>query len=184
MFHGCPPLSEKHSTNPSKETCCVIWGKMQCSGCLKSSQTLRFGQKMSPGDGQRCPVCLPGWPEPRAQWAVGVMTGLGLDWAGLGSLDGSSFFQTVTHSPGREGDRPKTCLVCLGDIVSRRESQDFIFFSMFLKVMLSAGTRSGCLMWWSSRQPQLHPGYWEQGIPIAFNLTITWRCSCNTASCT
>lgn len=64
--------------------------------------------------------------------------GAGLGWAGF-----TRWQQLLSNSdtqPGQGGRQIQTGLVFLGDIVSRRESQDFIFFSMFLKVMLSAGT--------------------------------------------
>ena len=47
--------------------------------------------------------------------------------------------QTVPHSPGRKGDRPRPDFMFLWDIVSWRESQDFIFFLMFLKVRSPPG---------------------------------------------
>lgn len=106
---------------------------------------------------------------PRAGLSPGtagsVISGLG--WAGLTRWQQLLSHGQLSDSSGREGDRPKTGLAFLWATVSWRESQDFIFFLMPLKVMLSSGTWRGCLMWWSCWQPPLHPGNCEQGIPIA-----------------
>lgn len=143
-----------------------MWGKTPCSGCLKSSQTLGFRQKVSPGDGQRCPECPPGWPDPGHGGQCDLWARLG--WAGLTRWQQLLSQGQLSDSSGREGDRPKAGLAFLWATVSWRESQDFIFFLMPLKVMLPSGTWRGCLMWWSCWQPPLHPGNCEQGIPVAF----------------